>query len=71
MVPLPTLCPFPLYGIRAFFLDLTGGATFLIDEEASVSGASATAFCTGVVIFNEEAFEERKSLSTLLIMELV
>ena len=54
-----------------FFLDLTGGATFLVDEEAGVSGASTIAFCTGIVIFNGEAFEARKSLSTLLIMELV
>ena len=50
-----------------FFLDLTGDLTFLVDEEA---GASGTAFCTGVVILNGEAFE-RKSLVTLLIMELV
>ena len=53
---------------ESFFLDLTGGLTFLVDEEAS---ASATAFCTAVVIFNGEAFGERKSLATLLIMELV
>ena len=54
-----------------FFLDLTGDATFLVDEEAGASGASVTAFCTGVVIFNGETFEARKSLSTLLIMESV
>ena len=47
-----------------FFLDLVEDATFFVDEEA---GASVAAVCTGVVIFNGETCEARKSLSTLLI----
>ena len=54
-----------------FFLDLTEGATFFVDEEVGASIASVAAVWTGVVIFNGETFEARKSLSTLLIIESV
>ena len=52
-------------------MDLTGGLTFLADEEAGASSASATICCTRVVILNGEALGEGKSLATLLIMDLV
>ena len=52
-------------------MDLTEGATFFVDEEAGASIALVAAVWTGVVIFNGETFEARKSLSTLLIIESV
>ena len=47
---------------------LVEDATFFVDEEA---GALVAAVFTGVVIFNGETCEARKSLSTLLIIESV